>query len=64
LSTCNRDRSATVNAKLVEERGHVNLDRTLSEVEGARYLLVGTALHDQAQNIALAAGQHVDSRRH
>jgi hypothetical protein len=52
-----------MHTELAEERGHVNLDRALGEVESARYLFVGSALYDQPQNIKLAAGQRVDGRR-
>jgi hypothetical protein len=59
----NRDRGASMNAKLAEKRGYVNLNRTFSEIEGACYLLVGSALHNQAQNVALPPGQQFKDRR-
>jgi hypothetical protein len=35
-----------MHTQLAEERGDMNLDRSLGQVEGARYLLIGQALHD------------------
>jgi hypothetical protein len=42
-----------MNAELAKKAGHVNLDRALGELQSAGYLLIGSALHDQPQNVEL-----------
>ena len=42
-----------MDAKLGEERGYVNLDRPLGELERTRYFLIGQTLDDQIQDLSL-----------
>jgi hypothetical protein len=57
LRASNRDGRATTDAKLAENCSDMNFDRAGGDIESTRDLLVGETLHDQLQNIALAAGQ-------